>query len=463
MTGRNGGDRRWPEEDAAGPSGAGAGRDPANRQNLLQLAQLRMLATLGQVLTIGIVEIGLGVRLPLHAMAAVVLGLVAVNLASLLRLRLPVPVHAWELMLLLLLDVLALAALLFFSGGVTNPFVGLFLLQVTLAAVLLPVGWAWTVAAVSVVCVLGLGAAGRPLALPPRLAADPFQLYLAGFLICFVLVAALLVAFVTRMSGNLRDRDLHLAELRRRALEEEHIVRMGLLASGAAHELGTPLATLSVILGDWRRLPQVRADAEMAQDVTEMQGEVARCKEIISGILVSAGEARGEGAAATTLGAFLRGFVEEWNGQGTGRALRYDAAFGPDVPIAADPVLKQVLANLVNNAGEAGAGDILLSAAREGEALLLTVSDDGPGFAPAMLERLGTPYSSTKGSAGGTRPRGLGLFLVANVARKLGGAVSARNRPEGGASVTLSLPLPALIIEREKDHGRAKKPVDRRG
>src|SRR3546814_12997760 len=82
--------------------------------------------------------------------------------------------------------------------------------------------------------------------------------------------------------------------MRQHATEESHIVRMGLLASGAAHELGTPLSSLSVILGDWRRMPAVAGDTDMAQELEEMQAAVQRCKAIVTGILLSAGQTRGE-------------------------------------------------------------------------------------------------------------------------------------------------------------------------
>ena len=131
-------------------------------------------------------------------------------------------------------------------------------------------------------------------------------------LICFALNAALLVTFITRISRNLRERDAHLAGLRQRAAEEEHIVRMGLLASGAAHELGTPLATLAVILGDWCRMPFFTSDQELYQEVTEMQVQIQRCKVIVSGILLSAGEARSESSVRTTVCTFMNELAAEW-------------------------------------------------------------------------------------------------------------------------------------------------------
>jgi len=107
----------------------------------------------------------------------------------------------------------------------------------------------------------------------------------------------------------------------------------------------------------------------------------------------------------------------------------------------ADSPLKQIVFNLLDNAFEASPTWIRLTAKHEEDTLSLEVRDAGAGFAPEILEHLGTPYQSTKGRGGG-----LGLFLVVNVVRKLGGSVSARNLPGSGAAVTLSLPLQTLTI-----------------
>ena len=256
--------------------------------------------------------------------------------------------------------------------------------------------------------------------------------------------------FIKRISGNLRARDARLADLRQRAAEEEHIVRMGLLASGAAHELGTPLATLSVILGDWRRMPAFTANPELLQEIGEMQAQLQRCKSIVSGILLSAGEARGESSVKTTVGTFLGDLVREFRTTRPATSLAYENRFGADLPMVSDSALKQAICNLLDNALQASPRWIRLEAARDAETLALTVTDAGPGFAPGMLAQFGKPYQSNKGRAGG----GLGLFLVVNVVRTLGGSVAAHNRPGGGASVTLTLPLASITLGEAQAHGR---------
>lgn len=406
------------------------------------LIQLRWIAVGGQIATILFVHLWLGIALPLAAMAAVISGLIALNLASLAWMRTRADISNRKLLLALMLDVAALTAQLYLSGGATNPFTSLYLLQVTLGAVLLDARSTWSLVLLACASFAGLTLFYRPLELPPQSFADLFSLHIAGAFIGFVLNAVLLVIFVTRISRNLRERDAHLAALRQQAAEEDHIVRMGLLASGAAHELGTPLASLSVILSDWRRMPAVASDPEIAEDLAEMESSLQRCKSIVTGILVSAGEARGEDSSATTVNAFLAELVEEWRSARSATGLSLRNLFGDDLAIASDAALKQVVFNVLDNAFEASPDWIELTAERRTDALVLRVSDNGPGFSPEMLAQLGKPYHSSKGRPGG----GLGLFLVVNVVRKLGGQVTAENRPQGGAAVTLVLPLATLAI-----------------
>lgn len=421
--------------------------DSAGSRNLQQLVQLRWIAVVGQVAAIAVVHFGFGIRLPLGPMLLVLAGLVAFNLACLGYLRRRGRAGHGVLLAGLLVDVASLTLQLHLSGGMTNPFVFLYLLQVVLGAVLLPQALGWAVVAATV---LGLGwlvASPGPVSIPADPARGPTDPYVQGLLLCFVLIAALLLVFVGRIGRNIRARDARLAELRQRAAEEEHIVRMGLLASGAAHELGTPLSTMAVILGDWQHLPHFASDPELLQDVVEMQSQVLRCKSIVTGILLSAGHARGDAPSQTSVHALMGEVVGEWRASRSVGEVEYRNRFGADVAIVSDSGLEQMLLNVLDNAQEASPDWVGIDVRRDQDALIVEVRDRGPGFPPRMLATLGKPYQSSKDRPG----RGLGLFLSLNVARTLGGTLTARNGGDadhgGGAIVTMRLPLSALTLE----------------
>lgn len=420
----------------------------AGHENMLQLIQLRWLAVIGQITTICVVALGFGIRLPLPQMLAVLACLIAFNIASHLRWHEELVVTNRELFLALLVDVGSLTAQLYFTGGTANPFAFLYLLQVTLGAVLLDRRSVWLIVAITSACLAGLSLYNVPLPLPPEGWFSITSLYVQGLLLCFVLNAALLVFFITRITANLRAGDAMLANLRQRAAEEDHIVRMGLLASGAAHELGTPMATMSVILGDWKRMREFRDNPDLQEEIGEMQAQLQRCKKIVSGILLSAGEARGEWSGKTTIVSFLNELAGEWRGNRPGLTFSFENHIETDLPVVFDSALKQTIFNLLDNAYDASPNWVRMEARNEDGWLRLSVTDDGPGFAPAMLAQFGKPYQSSKGRPGG----GLGLFLAVNVSRTLGGTVTARNRPEGGAVVELRLPLTAITLETETGH-----------
>ncbi|NML42890.1 HAMP domain-containing histidine kinase [Ramlibacter sp. G-1-2-2] len=418
----------------------------AGQSNLLQLVELRWLAVGGQLATILLANFALDVPLPLGEMLTLMAVLALFNCASALRARLAFPVGDAELLVQLLVDVGVLTGQLYFAGGVTNPFIFLYLLQVAVASVLLRPMSIWVIVLGTSMGFVALTAWHRPLAGAPVLSAD----YVGGLLMCFVLNAALLVIFIGRIMANLRRRDASVARLKQRAAEEEHIVRMGLLASGAAHELGTPLATLSVILGDWARMAPFAGEPELREEIEEMQRQVLRCKAIVSGILTSAGETRAEAPAQTTLHAFLDGLVAEWQRTRGVATLAYSRDDVPDLPIFSDTALRQMIDNVLDNALEAAPdATIRFLVGCDEETLTVRVQDRGPGFPESMLERFGTPYQSSKGKPG----RGLGLFLAVNVARTLGGRIEAHNLPAGGAEVVITLPLATLMPEESEDDG----------
>jgi two-component system sensor histidine kinase RegB len=385
---------------------------------------------------------GLRLELPLPAMLSVLVCLIAFNISCHLRWHEEREVSQRSLFLSLLVDVGSLTAQLFFTGGLSNPFAFLYLLQVILAVVLLNTRLAWSVAVITVLCLTGLALFSPPLLLPAHLEDRFFDLYSTGLVISFALDAFLLVFFMTRIARNVRMGDAQLLRLREQATESEQVLRMGLLASGAAHELGTPLATMSVILGDWKHDPLVSGDAALTEELTELEDQLQRCKQIVTGILMSAGETRGEMARRTSLDAFLKDLLAQWQARRNPALLDWRGIGQLNLQMAADNTVRQMLFNVLDNALDASPRYVQFCVQVRDESIEFVVRDQGEGFAPDILQNAGRPYNSSKGRAGG----GLGLFLVFNVARSLGGQVQISNRPSGGAEVVITLPKASLLF-----------------
>ncbi|AGT08472.1 ATP-binding protein [Paracoccus aminophilus] len=408
------------------------------RKNLALLIRLRWIAILGQIAAIAVTHSLLDLSLPLGRMIPVSMALVVLNLISVWWLRHQREIGNRLILWSLLLDVAALTILLYLSGGASNPFVTLFILQVILGVVLLPPGLAFIVMLATVAAFFWLLGNGRPLILPmPARGLEPsfMDLHLQGMFLGFVMAAGLLFRFMLSISENLRQRDNQIAHLRRQLIEEDHLVRLGLLASGAAHEIGTPLTTVAVTLDDWQTQGLPPED-ELRLETARMLGEVARCRAIVSDMLMSSGQERLDEAGPELIEDFLEDLVADWQASDPTLAVTIEADEAESVLILADPMLENALRNLLDNAVEAGARRLTISARPLGDdRVQLRLADDGPGFPPEIIGAPGHPFQSSHEDPG----RGLGLFLVSNVMRRIGGAMSLENPASGGAAITLEI------------------------
>lgn len=413
-----------------------AGRSPTDAadDNMRQLVQLRWLAVSGQLVAILTAHFTLGVQLPLGPMLAIVALLALVNAVITVTPR-NTRVARGALAAALAIDMAGLTGQLYLSGGTGNPFTSLYLLQVTLGAILLPLAAAAFLAAAAAGGFALLSVWRRPLILPAGGAFDRDQVMAAANWLAFVMVTVLLVLFVVRISRNLRSRDTYLAELRERDAQEEGVLRVGLFASGAAHELGTPLSSLAVLVGDWQRHPAFLKDKHLREELADAAAELQRCKDTVSRVLHSSGQTRGEAMSAVGVGELLGGIADDWTSLQKFPLLA-EWSSAADAKVTGDPALRQAIRTLLDNAREAHSPTIELVAAIAGKEVTIAVRDRGDGFDEDMLAAAGRPFHSAKGQG-----RGIGLFLATTVARRLGGQLTAVNRDGGGAAVTLRLPI----------------------
>ncbi len=413
--------------------------DPARleegQDSLRRLLAMRWLAVAGEAAAIAAAPLLLGIPLPLAPMLGIVALQAAFNLHAHGRLRRGGPVAEGELVAQFGVDMVALTLLLFFSGGAANPFVSLYLPPIAVAATILPARAAWGIALSGMAAYSLLSVFNVPLELADAERAT--RLHLAGMWLTFAVSAALIAWFVARMAAAIRSRDLELAAAREEALRNERVIALGSLAAGAAHELGTPLATMAILAGELARNVDVRPD--MKEDLALLREQVEHCKGIITGLAARAGQARAEGGGAIALDRWLEQVVARWRQLRPHAEAKVSLRGTAGAPkIVGEATLEQALLNLFNNAADADAdgGEVDIEADWDSAQLRIEIGDRGPGFDEHVLLAAGRAFVTTRPEGAG-----IGLFLAHAAVERLGGRIVLAGREGGGAVTRVELPL----------------------
>ncbi len=340
-------------------------------------------------------------------------------------------VGAGELFGQLCVDLAALAVLLYLSGGAANPLISLLLVPVAVAALSLPGRLTAVVTVLAVLVYSLLTQFYLPLAIDDVERAA--RLHLTGMWLTFVVSAVMIAWFVARTTASIRERDLHLAAAREQALRDERVVALGALAAGAAHELGTPLATIAVLVGELEREPGLAAATR--EDLALVREQIALCKDIISSMAARAGALRPDAVRAQEAGAWLEGVRARWHAMRPHAVSRLTLEGTARPLIATEATLEQALVNLLNNAADAANTEIGITVIRDPAKLVIVIRDGGPGFAAEVLRQAGrAPLPARSGGAG------IGLLLAFSAVERLGGGIVLDNPVGGGGRVTIELP-----------------------
>jgi two-component system sensor histidine kinase RegB len=403
--------------------------------NLLRsLALLRWCAVLGQAATVYWAIAIAHIPLPAQGLWPAIAGLALFNLWALQRARKVREARPLEVLAHLAIDVITLATLVALTGGTMNPFVSLFLLPIALVAVALPPRWVMLTA---VMCGCGYAAAAllaRPLPHVHSVFGDAFDLHVLGMTVNFVVSALVVTSFVAWLADALRRRDRELAQLREQFTRNEGILALATHAASVAHELNTPLATLTLLLEQ-----QAEHDLTPHEDVALMRTLVDACRDRVREL---AAPAAGIDAAHHDAATALERVIERW------RLLRpevrlerqYDLAAAPGA--ALDAGIGHLLQALLNNAADASARDgstrVDLELRVSDGWLHGAVRDYGRGFDSDAPPLPGTLFRTTK-------PEGMGVGLALSHAtvERLGGALAMEAAHGQGVMVRFSLPLAA--------------------
>ena len=416
-------------------------RHPHRYVRLDTILRLRWLAVLGQLAAIFIVVQGLEFDLP------TVPCVIIVGLSALLNLALQMAFNTMQRLepayaaTLLALNIVELAGLLYFTGGLENPFSFLFLVPVLISATVLPVRLTIALGMLAVACASALvflhlplpWDTDEPLVLPP--------IYLLGVWLSIVLAIGVTSLYAFQVTEEARKLSDALAATELVLAREQHLTQLDGLAAAAAHELGTPLSTIFLIS---RELEKSVLDGPLAGDLKTLREQAQRCRDILAKITqLSATGAPFDHMKLSTL---IEETVAPHRDFGIAIKVRIAVAGAPEPVGWRNPAILYGVGNILENAVDFARSTVEVNAWWNNETIEIVISDDGPGFAPEIIRRIGEPYLSRRRSTDDAQSArgglGLGVFIARTLLERTGAKVSFANRtfPDHGAVVTIGWP-----------------------
>lgn len=414
---------------------------PRRNVRLDTLVRLRWLAIIGQTTAVLAVYYGLEFELPIYACLGAIVLAAWLNVALRLRFHMTQRLEPDRAAWLLAFDIAELAVLLFLTGGLQNPFAFMFLGPVLLSATALPPRFTLLLGGFAVACATILVFVHYPL---PWDSDDPLQLppiYMMGVWLCILLAIGFIGVYAWQITEESRQLSDALAATELVLTREQHLSQLDGLAAAAAHELGTPLSTISVIAKELERA--IAPNAPHGDDVRLLREQATRCRDILAKLTeLSAGGEPFDRMPLTTL-------IEEVVAPHRNFGVTIDVIAPSDrsgEPVGArNPAILYGLGNLLENAVDFARERVAVDVQWSEDSVAVTISDDGPGFAPEILGRIGEPYVTNRRhhqndtgeeSAG----LGLGFFIAKTLLERTGATLSFENRPQPqcGAIVRLS-------------------------
>lgn len=423
--------------------------ESVNYFHLNRLFALRNLAIAGQFIAILITQYVLNISLPLIAISLIVLQITLFNAFVWIRLRQPKVVSENEIFIHLAFDVLALAMLLYFTGGATNPFVLLFLFPLTISVTILSIRLAWLLAILTVISysVLMFNYQALPMghemsgamdhSMHGQTADSEYNLHLMGMWLAFILNAGLITYYVYGMGSTLRRQQKQLSLAREQSIRDEQLVVLGTLAASTAHELGTPLGTMSLLVSE--------LDAEIAnkndqvnKDLSNLKEQIRRCKLSLSDLSASVGATSDlYGGVVENAASYFTRLNDEITLIRPESIINYDwNDLASTSQLYTDRTLSLSLINVLENAIDVSPEFIQWTIKSDNSFITLKILDQGPGLSDKALEMIGQqPYSEKELGLG------LGLYLAYAAIRRRGGTINQSNRKTTGSRTVITLPL----------------------
>jgi two-component system sensor histidine kinase RegB len=416
----------------------------AARQNLYRLSAIRTVALLGQIVALIYFSLISPIGLPATAIALVLAVYASVTAATWNRSRMQVPITGNEFFIHLLADILFFSLLLYFSGGASNPFISYYLIPISIAAITLSRRYSILVALSAMVAYSLLLKFYMPIAaIAPshHHGGGNNSLHILGMWANFAISAAIIIYFISRMASALKIQQQEIALQRETQLRDEQLLAVGTLAAGTAHELGTPLNTMKLLVDEMMIDSTDNSDPSLLNDLSLLNQQIDQCKTTLKQLLTTAEESQSNRLEVQPVKTYFATVLERWQlmRPTLKTSIRYLDC--PDNYAVFHPTIAQSILNLLNNAADASSTvDVELS--WNSDTATIEIRDYGAGLDAEKMDSLGEAFVTDKADG-----LGLGLFLSQATLTRFGGSVTLQNvdasDSQGGTLTRILLPLEA--------------------
>ena len=410
--------------------------DSASRQNLFRLGLIRAVVLAGQALALFYFSFFRPIDLPSSEIALVLAIYASVTIATANRGRVNIPIGNKEFFVHLLVDIFFFSILLYFSGGASNPFISYYLISISIAAIALPRLYTSVIAIITLGCYsLLLGYHVPVSAIAPNHMGHSMagnNLHILGMWANFAISAAIIAYFISRMANELRSQQQKIAAHREQQLQDEQLLAIGTLAAGTAHELGTPLNTMKLLVDE------MLLQQDKNQDLTLLSQQIAQCKTTLKELQTTANESTSEAFSPQPLQGYFDQLFERWHlmRPELKATISYAENSKPAPDLRFHPTIAQSILNLLNNAADASPNLVEVFIDWTEAEIRIQIKDQGEGFNTPDAGDIGKPFYSNKAEG-----LGLGLFLSQSTVTRFGGSINLQNREDGGTLTTINLPM----------------------
>ena len=403
---------------------------------------IRWIALSGQLATVLLVHFALGFELPLGPLIAIIATGIMLNLWQTSLNSNGVRLSRPPILFVLIFDVIQLAALLYFAGGLLNPFSILFLAPVAVSAAILDVFSTISLVIIVTICASILTIYHLPLPWSDTGFIIP-ALYQFGLWIALVISTVFMAYYVFWLASKSKKTSEMLSQTRLMLASERQVIALGSLATAAAHKLGSPLTTIRLIADDL--VSQLKQNSVQEEDLSLLKAEIKRCQVILSELDSDAMKTNRElnilmpvvHAIQTMVATLTSSFKNqiEWRVENSSDKIQ------PEIAQIAE--LSYALEAILENADDFAEAKIVINISWDYKSIYINIVDDGMGFSSSVLSNMGQPENSSR--LGQDGHRGLGLFLVKSFIRQLNGTASFQNNKPKGASVEIKVPIESLV------------------